>query len=86
MLKAFADCGWTVVGVERSVQAIRLARDHFGLPVFVGELGALWRDAQFDLLISSLNSASYVTMPGMARRLMVGSWTRRPRRTFVARW
>lgn len=41
MLKALADRGWTAVGVERSVQEVCQARVLFGLPVFVGDLGAL---------------------------------------------
>lgn len=51
MLKAFADRGWTAVGVERGVQEVRQARVRFGLPVFVGDLGALRVGTQFDLVV-----------------------------------
>jgi len=51
MLKGFADHGWTVVGVERSIQQVRHARAHFGLPVFVGDLSTLRTGSQFDLIV-----------------------------------
>jgi len=51
MLKGFADHGWTVVGVERSIQEVRHARAYLSLPVFVGDLGTLRTESQFDLIV-----------------------------------
>lgn len=51
MLKAFSDIGWTVMGIERSVQEVQQARSRFGLPVFVGDLSAFRQGARFDVII-----------------------------------
>jgi SAM-dependent methyltransferase len=51
MLKAFADRGWEVVGLERSTEATAAAREAYGLPVFSGEVASLEAEPAFDLVV-----------------------------------
>jgi SAM-dependent methyltransferase len=51
MLRALRERGWRAVGSERTVTAAAAARDAAGVPMFVGDLGAI-RDAPvLDLVI-----------------------------------
>lgn len=51
ILAAMRDCGWRVVGLERTVDSARGARHRQRLPVVVGELDAFRDEAAFDLII-----------------------------------
>lgn len=51
MLNALADRGWRVCGSERTIDGAREAAAATGIPVFVGDLGAVSPTAGFDLVI-----------------------------------
>ncbi|MCX7915211.1 MAG: class I SAM-dependent methyltransferase [Verrucomicrobiae bacterium] len=43
--------GWRVIGLERTVQSARFAREVQNLPIIVGPLEAMRDDARFDLIV-----------------------------------
>lgn len=51
MLATFRKRGWTVVGLERTDESARHAREVLGLDVRVGDVDVLGADSQFDLII-----------------------------------
>ncbi len=51
MLRALRSQGWRVVGVERTVSAVRAATSGDHVPVFVGELDAIRSEPRFDLVL-----------------------------------
>ena len=51
MLAALREKGWRVVGIERTLDAVRPARGERSLPVFVGSLDAVGPGRQFDAIV-----------------------------------
>jgi 2-polyprenyl-3-methyl-5-hydroxy-6-metoxy-1,4-benzoquinol methylase len=51
MLRALADRGWKVAGIERTADSASYARRLNRVPVFIGELEALKPGPQFDLVV-----------------------------------
>jgi SAM-dependent methyltransferase len=76
MLRALRERGWVAVGSERTVVAAAAARDAAGVPMFVGDLGAI-RDAPLLDLVVMFHVLEHLADPlaqlrAIARRVKPG--------------
>jgi SAM-dependent methyltransferase len=76
MLRALRERGWLAVGSERTVAAATAARDGAGVPMFVGDLGAI-RDAPLLDLVVMFHVLEHLPDPlaalsAVARRVKPG--------------